>query len=383
MMRPTDLPPRVHQGLNLPTLDGWRAVAIGAVVVSHAADQIGHSFKGLAPAVDALTAAGLLGVQIFFGLSGFLITSRLLHEEQKHGRISLRSFYVRRFFRIVPPAFVFLAVVGTLAHAGILRVSLGRWLSALLCFANYSWARGSWYVGHFWSLAVEEHFYLLWPAAFLLLRAVRRRVAAVVIAAVLLALWRAVAFKFRITVSSLELFWARTDIQGDGLLWGVCVALLAADPTWGPRIRAALRSPWARLAATSAVFTLGFIHGVNWKLAFVLLSVKAIAIPLMIFGTVLVPHSTIGHLLENRCLRWIGVLSYSIYLWQQLFVCLEAERVPILRPVQTFPGNLVATLVMAALSYYLVEPPLIAFGRRFAKGRPAATLPASATPRAA
>jgi peptidoglycan/LPS O-acetylase OafA/YrhL len=111
----------------------------------------------------------------------------------------LASFYIRRSFRMLLAAIFFLSVVGLLSVAGLLNISMGRWLSTLFFAANYTGADHNWYVGHFWSLAVDEHFYFLWPAAFLLLRLSQRRMAWVIGLALLIALWRAVDFKFRIT----------------------------------------------------------------------------------------------------------------------------------------------------------------------------------------
>ncbi|HTP27795.1 MAG TPA: acyltransferase [Anaeromyxobacteraceae bacterium] len=370
---------REPRPLALPTLDGWRAIAISMVIVSHGADGL-LSGTRLSSATEELRLAGLLGVQIFFGLSGFLITSRLLHEESRRGHISLRAFYRRRFFRIIPPAAVFLVALGALALAGLVPLGFTRWLSSLLCFANYSRAPSSWYVGHFWSLAIEEHFYLLWPSAFLLLATVRRRTRAAAIAALLLALWRAVDFKFRITGSDPAHFWGRTDIQGDGLLWGVCTALVAADATWGMRLRALVRSRWIRLALAALVLALGFWKPAGWKLALSLVTVKAIAVPVMIFGTVFAPGDWFGRLLESPPFRWIGALSYSIYLWQQLFFAWHDARVPALRLVQAFPANLGATLLMAILSYYVVERPMIAVGRHLGSERALPTAIALSAP---
>jgi peptidoglycan/LPS O-acetylase OafA/YrhL len=154
----------VRDGTYLPTLDGWRAIAILLVILAHGSDSIANALRSIGGGqldLSHLRHIGLFGVQIFFGLSGLLITSRLIADENKHGRISLRSFYIRRAFRILPASLVFLATVGVLALAGILPVSPGRWLSTLLFFANYSTAAGTWYLGHFWSLAVEEHLPLL------------------------------------------------------------------------------------------------------------------------------------------------------------------------------------------------------------------------------
>jgi peptidoglycan/LPS O-acetylase OafA/YrhL len=165
-----------RQGEYLASLDGWRAVAILLVLLGHSMEDLAAWAQQMGATIDLLSLKyiGMHGVHIVFGLSGFLITSKLIADEQKHGRISLWGFYIRRTFRILPATLFFLFAVGALALAGVLDVTLGRWLSSLLFSANYSTADYSWYLGHFWSLAVEEHFYLIWPAVFLWLGVLRR-----------------------------------------------------------------------------------------------------------------------------------------------------------------------------------------------------------------
>lgn len=351
---------RVRDGKYLPTLDGWRAVAILIVVAAHASDSI-----GMAAGLDlhALHAAGLFGVQIFFGLSGFLITSRLIADERGHGRISLASFYIRRAFRIMPASLAFLAVVGLLAWAGVLPVSFGRWIGTVLFFANYSTAQESWYLGHFWSLAVEEHFYFVWPLVFLVLGAVPGRVRFALAVAIGVALWRAVDFKFAITGASPDRFWGRTDIEADAIAWGVVVALLYSGGAWRARLEALLRVP-ATVPALIAFLVLGLVFPAqDWKLMFLLVTLKAVAIPLLILGAML-EEGILFKLLETPVLRLIGRLSYSLYLWQQLFLVWAGSAVPAMEPLQHFPLNVVMAVACAGLSMVFVERPMIGLGHR-------------------
>lgn len=358
-------------GTYLPTLDGWRTIAIALVLFAHASDSIQAAIhSGLLGNTDALKKAGLLGVQLFFGLSGFLITSKLIDEESRHGKISLKSFYIRRAFRILPASMMFLVVAGILAWNGVIGISLGRWLSALLFSANYTHADPSWYLGHFWSLAVEEHFYFIWPAAFLLLRIPRRRIAIAIFVALLIATWRALDFKFRLTGSSPEVFWGRTDIQADGILWGVVVALLYGDQVWKARLHRFYSTwlTWPMLIV--ALLAIETIPSLNWKLDFLLISLKATLIPLILLGTVLQPTAVPGHILETAAFRWLGRLSYSLYLWQQLFLVWDEHRTPALAWLQVFPYNLLAVFTCATLSMLLIENPLIAAGHRIASKIP-------------
>jgi peptidoglycan/LPS O-acetylase OafA/YrhL len=365
-MRPstTDRSP----GNYLPTLDGWRSVAIALVLFAHASESLLDAIPlNFLANLGSLKMVGLIGVQLFFGLSGFLITSKLLEEEARHGRISLAAFYIRRSFRILPAALAFLSVIALLAMAGVLDISPARWFSTLFFAANYSWAEHSWYLGHFWSLAVEEHFYFLWPAAFLLLRGRGARLALVLSLALLVALWRAVDFKFQLTGSTPAVFWGRTDIQADGILWGVLIALLYADPIWKHRLRQffVAAPSWPLLCLL--LLALEGLPELNWKLSFALISMKAILMPLLILGTLVQSTRLPGRVLETSALRWVGRLSYSLYLWQQLFLVWREDRVAGLDWLQVFPLNLLAVFVCASMSLQLVETPLIAIGHRIAK----------------
>jgi peptidoglycan/LPS O-acetylase OafA/YrhL len=357
-----------RDGTYLPTLDGWRAIAITLVIFAHGSDSIGNALNTVGIYFDfsRIKEAGLFGVQIFFGLSGLLITSRLIASEKKYGRISLKSFYIRRAFRILPAALSFLAAVGILALSGILPISFGRWLSSLFFLANYTTATGSWYLGHFWSLAVEEHFYMIWPAVFLVLGVSNRRITVAIVIALLLAFWRALDFKFQITGATPAVFWGRTDIQGDNILWGVVVALLYGDPIWKARLNKLLMIPAVLPSLIILMIILVTLPSLGWKLAFMLLTIKAILIPLMILGTLINSSGMLSYILETPIFRLIGRLSYSIYLWQQLFLVWNESSIPSFGILQSLPFNLIAVFACATISYLYIEKPFIAIGHRIA-----------------
>ena len=358
----------VRDGTYLPTLDGWRAIALILVILEHGSDSIANALHlmGLYFDLGRLKEVGLLGVHVFFGLSGFLITSRLLADESKYGRISLKIFYTRRAFRILPASLVFLLVIGILAFTGILPITLGRWLSTLFFMANYTTATGSWYLGHFWSLAVEEHFYMIWPAVFFVLGATTRRVKFAVAIALLLAFWRALDFKFHITGATPAVFWGRTDIQVDNILWGVVIALLYGVEVWKVRLNSFLRLPMILPSLIIFTITLAVLPRPGWKLEFILLTIKAIVIPLMILCTLINTSNLLSVILEKPIFRLIGRLSYSFYLWQQLFLVWDQSSIPNLHFLQILPFNIIAAFICATLSLRYIEKPLIALGHKIA-----------------
>ena len=351
-------PPRGY----LPTLDGWRALAILGVMVTHATDAL---LSPGAPFADAtwygLTRLGAKGVDLFFGISGLLICSRLLEEHEARGTISLKGFYVRRFLRILPPYAVFLVTLALLALAGVVAVSSGQLVASALFVRNYLAIApdAGWYTGHLWSLAVEEHFYLLWPGLLVLWTPprARRRVALLALA---IAAWRVVEFRFQLgqrLLPGLD-FYGRTDIRLDALLWGCWVALALRDPAWRARLERWLAPPgWlGSVALLIAVLLLNPPLAMLWE---------ALLIPLVLAGTVLRPEFAASRALEWPALRWVGRISYSLYLWQQLFL-VPLTRQADLGVLQRVPLNVAAVFACAALSYYLVERPMMRLGHRLA-----------------
>ena len=153
------------QGSRIPSLDGLRAISIALVLASHAVGTV--NFPHLGGLMLYLSIGGRTGVRVFFVISGFLITTLLLAEEKRHGRVSLGAFYMRRSLRILPVYFCYLLVVFLLDRWHYLHIEPSDYLKALTYTTDLLGA-SSWALGHTWSLSVEEHFYLLWPTAFVL-----------------------------------------------------------------------------------------------------------------------------------------------------------------------------------------------------------------------
>jgi peptidoglycan/LPS O-acetylase OafA/YrhL len=345
-----------------PTLDGWRAIAILLVMFAHGgAVLFVPGGRYASSTLYAISQRGGFGVDLFFGISGLLICGRLLDENEKTGGISLGSFYIRRVFRILPPAFAYLAIVGMLAIAGIIVVSPREWLSSVFFSRNYVVmpVDTGWYTGHFWSLAVEEHFYLIWPAALIALGSgrARRYLPGIAIA---VAVWRVADFHFfhgQIWPGVLsDNIYERTDTRFDGLLWGCWIALIASVPAY----RAILARRLSAMVIAGLVVTLVACIALNPTLQ---MAWESFLVPLILVGTVLNPTMLFGRILEASLMRWIGRISYSLYIWQQLF--LVGSKVP--RPLpfgraQEWPLNIVVVFVCASASYYLLERPLVVLG---------------------
>lgn len=332
----------------MPALDGWRAISIILVVLHHT--NVGVSTPGIGPALARLSEFGEAGVWIFFAISGVLICGRLLQEEQKHGRISLRNFYIRRAFRILPPAMLYLATVAALSP--LLHVTKLEVLSSLFFFRNYVLAAlppAHWFTGHFWSLAVEEHFYFLLPGILVLFP--KRR--AWVLGALALA---TAAWRFWLQHFSHVDAGYRTDTCLAALLIPALLAIAASSYRWGGLLRALL------LPRFLVVYVAMFVFFLHYRLP-----VNLAILPVILLSTSQHPEHFVGKFLEWTPLRWIGRLSYSLYLWQQLFFCDKWWHGALpLGALQQWPLKLAGMLGCACVSYYFVERPMIRLGHRIA-----------------
>jgi peptidoglycan/LPS O-acetylase OafA/YrhL len=358
----------------IPTLDGWRALSVLAVILFHSLNN------GLSPdgPLARIAKHGKLGVDMFFAISGFLICGKLLTELNKTNTISLRRFYLRRFFRIIPPLWTYLAVMAALVAAGWISTQGWEFASSLLFVRNYFPTYNGVVLGrftaHFWSLAVEEHFYLLCPMAILFAgRRSRRFGWGVLIVALCIFVWRSIDMKYGWLIPYGGTVEQTTDTRLDALLWGCLAALVY--PKVEPRLKAARwKNLWLPLSAVLIAATLLHVPGVTL--------LQAMLFPALLMSTAALPQSALSRILEWRFLRWLGRLSYSIYIWQQFAIF------PVLVPhspvaaIQHFPFNIIWIFVFASASYYLIEKPAIRLGRRLeSPSRPAfglSSVPAAA-----
>jgi peptidoglycan/LPS O-acetylase OafA/YrhL len=279
------------------------------------------------------------GVDIFFALSGYLICTLLLREKARTGDINLRSFYIRRVFRILPPVIVYLAVLAFLP----LPVSGRESLATLFFWRNYS--AGSWYTVHFWTLAVEEHFYLVIPVLLMVFsRKHALRISLFLIAACFCTrIWES-GF---IPLAQLQM---RTENRLDAPLWGCAWAIA------GERIRLA---GWMVILAclTGGVLVTGVVPTLYRR------PIVALVLPMILYYTVSNSQNLFGKILEWRPLRWLGRISFSVYIWQMLFL---VDGRHYLGAWQALPIALLPVFGCAVLSYYLIEKPFIAIGYRLA-----------------
>jgi peptidoglycan/LPS O-acetylase OafA/YrhL len=336
----------------IPALDGLRACAVGAVVMLHA----GLGFAG----------GGGLGVDVFFVLSGFLITSLLVQEFRDHGRLRMRRFYMRRVLRLVPALAFMLAVTFALALLRPLdlppafdvgTVGQGATIAFLyLSDVTVAFSNGS--IGpflHTWSLSVEEHFYLLWPVALvLMLRRTwswQRIAVTLLLAIVAIAAWRVIAYE-----SGGRLFHVLYgfDTQSDHLLAGCLLAVTM--PVLVGRLNARRRA--LGLAATAAFAGLALIVVVAPSVQqLVLVGYPLILVLSLVVVSYLASGPVTGPLriLQSAPFVYVGRLSYAIYLWHYVvFHALTAGALGTSKPV-SIVIRLLVSLALAMLSYHVVE----------------------------
>ena len=346
-----------------PALDGLRGLAILGVLLFHT----GH------------LPGGFLGVDLFFALSGYLITDLLLRETDATGTVSLVAFWGRRVRRLLPALAAVLAAVTVLVWAlappDLVRTTLadGPWVPAnlvnwhLLAESASYWDRfGPGRVfEHLWSIAVEEQFYLVWPVVLLLVARLRRRVHVRV--AVIAILASAASLALMITLADPAdptRVYTGTDTRAFSLLLG---ALVATRPVRAALARVGTRAAGAVLAVAAAGL------GVTWLFADGTtarwlyhggLFGYALAAALLIGLCAQAPDTPVARALAWRPLRHLGLVSYSLYLWHwPVFVLLSPRR----GWAWTVAACAVA-IGLAVLSKYLVEDP-IRFRARWARGR--------------
>ncbi|USQ76374.1 acyltransferase family protein [Ornithinimicrobium cryptoxanthini] len=367
---PTDVDPRPG---HIHGLDGLRAIAIIGVLVFHFTPNT--------------LPAGFIGVDVFFVLSGFLITTLLLREISRQGRIDLPQFWLRRARRLLPAlvTVVVLSVAAARLVGGDLLVNIGRQALGAMTFST-NWlevAAGASYFHstspllfiNFWSLAVEEQFYLLWPIGLVVLLAVTRTAKQRIgfVLALALASAMAMAVLFSPDEDSTRIYYG-TDTHLFGLMLGVALAF-----AWAAPHRAGLRTAawrrWRMPAVGVALLVLvGLMallsEGNPWTFRGGLL-LACLATVVLIAG-LLESGSPWRTMMSLAPLRWIGERSYGIYLWHWAVLMIVATLFPYaegtVRGALTLTGALVLTLVLSELSFRFIETPVRRDGFRASFG---------------
>lgn len=329
----------------LPALDGLRAVAVGMVMMVHAHFQLGQN--------------GQIGVAIFFALSGFLITTLLLEEFEASGSISMKGFYIRRTFRLFPALYIMLAIVVlyaiTVASPDLRPQILGEALPASLYVYNiaslWGWQTGTVILGHTWSLAVEEQFYVLWPwILYLALRGKGLKNLTIGLTSFIFVMLMLRYFNALPTAVGL--------IFQESIFAGCLLALLRWQGFLQKRIPELITLLILVLLIFVGIFPIDF--------PFSIFNLSGIAALILIYGTLKSPYGFTARLLSRTWLVSVGKVSYALYLWHLPIFRWFGLHSPFPPPV-SFVLKFVVTFLVAYASWKLVEKYALAQGRRLSK----------------
>ncbi|MEP3890435.1 MAG: acyltransferase [Hellea sp.] len=340
----------------IPGLDGLRAIAVLIVMVAHL------GFEHIVP--------GGFGVTVFFFISGFLITRLLLAESEKSG-IGLKNFYARRFVRLYPALlFMLFGTVAIYGLAGIGGPSGAELTAGVFYFTNIFqvFTRATtdtlpfmpW--THLWSLAVEEHFYLIFPAFMFLCRKNWKRAAAILI--VILAavpLWRAFIM-FGTELPFADYNYMMTDARFDSLAWG-CLLSVLLHLKGNLKVFKPLLGLIPTAIAGAAIIASFLIRDETFRytLRFTLQGAALFVLVLNFYYLKALNFAV--SMMEWKWLAWVGQVSYALYLWHVPIYDLvhrAMDRGPMSLLVTT-----VASFALAAISFYIVEKPFVALRKRF------------------
>ena len=348
----------------IPSLDGLRALSISLVLIGHLQ---GTRYFLSATTLQPLGDLGNLGVRVFFIISGFLITHLLLREQANTGSISLRAFYARRFLRIFPAFYVFVVITWLLAIMGIVQLDRSDLLHAVTYTMNYHETE-HFTVRHLWSLSVEEQFYVLWPVTLVILGVTRssRVLVATLVAVPILRI--AIFGRFPGSEEAIRT-WFQTvcDALATGCLLAIVLPTVAHAAWWHRLVRSRL------LIFLPAAIVIANLQGNHPKVFWlVCIPFMNVAIALLIARYVQCSDLPAGRVLNSKPFVAVGVASYSLYLWQQLFLIQSRSPQSLM---QTFPANLIMAIAASAISYNLIERPFLHLKTLFQARREAARAP--------
>lgn len=346
----------------LPSLNGIRAISVVLVVFSHlvyGGNLSVYQFdQGWINLIFRTFYDGQLGVNIFFVVSGFIITKVLLHEYESSGKISIKNFYIRRTLRIFPAYYFLLTVYFVLQIFDHIHIQSESWLTALT-YTKYFNRELDLLTGHGWTLSVEEHFYLIWPMVFTQGEKTQKRFAWIVV--FLVPLIRLYDHAFPISFIDNYTIFYRFDAIAIG-----CLAALYED-----KLIQNLKPYWQYLfpLCVFSLFTIKLFFLLSKKIGLDFLfipfgttsgSIANVSIVILMMYSLYGPKLIWYKFLNARIMIKIGLYSYSIYLWQQLFLMSEMDSW-----INQFPQNVFLLIGASLFSYYLIELPFLRYKSRF------------------
>lgn len=341
----------------MPGIDGLRALSVLAVIAYHLNMKWAQG--------------GLIGVAIFFVISGYLITDQILIQKQRFGKLDLKDFWIRRARRLLPAMFcmlLFVAIWLLFLDPNRLLHLQGDYLSSLF-YVNNWWLifhQVSYFesfgppspIGHLWSLSIEEQFYLLWPLLLLLTHRRGRLFLFILIGAIASA--AAMAFLYEPGADPSRVYYG-TDTRMFGLLIGAALAVVWPSYKLKQTVARSSRYSMNAIGAAGLLALIYMMYSMNeydawlYRGGFLMLSI----ITAVVIAVLAHPASRLGKIMGVRPLKWIGVRSYSLYIWHYPIIVLTSPANQASAPnVYLVVVQVAASFVLAALSYKFIEEPL-------------------------
>lgn len=326
-------------------IDGLRAIAVLLVVLGHVVD----SNNG--PAVlGALRHAGNVGVRIFFVISGFVITRILINEVTATGSVSIRNFYERRARRILPALIFFLAVTGLLGYFEWITVDGKDFFRSIFFVMNYHHSEPRvWTLNHLWSLSAEEQFYLVWPLI-IGVTAIDKAFSRTILLITLTIPIRAfMHFAFDASGSAMT-----REIQAivDSMACGGLLAMMLDKQYFTSKFKPHSLNGNLLLTASLSFVTISIATFFVSKPFYYIIgqSFTNFGITFFVAYLVIFPESQVSKFLSLSPFVYIGTISYSLYLWQQVFLHHSTKLW-----LFSFPQNLIFLFICSLLSYHFIE----------------------------
>jgi peptidoglycan/LPS O-acetylase OafA/YrhL len=340
--------PKIFRQKNIQSLDGLRAIAITLVILWHI--TFGLNCPSFIYTMGKYLELGNSGIQLFFVVSGFLITGLLLKEKAETGSIHLKRFYLKRLLKICPVYFAYILVIAILKVIGIAQIGGKDFLGPILFVSDF--LGSSWLLAHTWTLSVEVQFYLILPLIFIFLP----RNYIFLIAVILLY----DLFYFFVRLNPALFVFRGLFLALPPVIFGSMLSL-ALYKNWLKKIHSVLMHPLFAfsLILSLIIFFPRLYHPARFlRIPYDYIVSSLLMTAFLYYAVHCNTRNLVYRILNNRLIVYIGLMSYGIYIWQQLFFA--PEPVFTAYPAWTaFPLNVILALATALLSYNFIEKPFL------------------------
>jgi peptidoglycan/LPS O-acetylase OafA/YrhL len=334
------------------SLNGLRGLSITSVLLGHISSKnwIFNDLEKiffLRPFIGVIQDSQM-GVNLFFIISGFLITSIIISEEKITGKINLKNFFFKRIIRIFPVYFALLFVYLIFHLLGIIFIPKESWITAITYTKYFNW-KVDWYTAHGWSLSIEEHFYLVWPLIFYFFKNFRRKIIFFII--IMVPFIRYFSHKYHITgINNLTILY-----RIDAIAFGCLIAF------YKNYLIKKINTIYFIISLFIIVFFEEFLSLLKvLNLNNLMLSeghrhglVINICLSMVLIYSVFGPKKIMFKILNSKVLSFVGTISYSIYIWQQPFLSDNNYW------INNLPQSIILVFLISILSYYLIEKPFL------------------------